>query len=156
MGVGAMFISTLALSRLPQPHNPPRSQQELLAATLQIIVSFIVLGSIIICEYSGGLNHVEVVQLFSDGLSIPLFSFGRSIHTRSISLTRIWTSRQLSQPDWLLMARRASPPVPTVNVDGQVGATRTASNKDGDLDPESGDIGKMVGDHDVTVNQACA
>jgi sodium/hydrogen antiporter len=50
MGVGAMFISTLALSRLPQPHNPPRNQQELLAATLQIIVSFIVLGSIVIRE----------------------------------------------------------------------------------------------------------
>ncbi|KAK0216132.1 Sodium/hydrogen exchanger [Armillaria fumosa] len=48
MGVGAVFISTLALTELPEPHNPPESQQELLAATLQPIVSFVVLGSIII------------------------------------------------------------------------------------------------------------
>lgn len=48
MGVGAVFISTLALSRLPVPHDPPQDQQEMLAATLQPIVSFIVLGSILI------------------------------------------------------------------------------------------------------------
>lgn len=48
MGVGAVFVSTLALSELKVPHDPPQSQEELLAATLQIIVSFIVLCSIII------------------------------------------------------------------------------------------------------------
>lgn len=48
MGVGAVFISTLAVSQLPVPHSPPENQQELLAATLQPIVSFVVLGSIII------------------------------------------------------------------------------------------------------------
>lgn len=48
MGVGAIFVSTLAVSRLPTPHNPPQNQQEVLAATLQTIVSFVVLGSIII------------------------------------------------------------------------------------------------------------
>jgi hypothetical protein len=48
MGVGAVFISSLALTRLPIPHDPPQNQQEHLAATLQPIVSFIVLGSIII------------------------------------------------------------------------------------------------------------
>ena len=48
MGVGAIFVSTLALSELRTPHNPPQGQEEFLAATLQIIVSFIVLCSIII------------------------------------------------------------------------------------------------------------
>lgn len=48
MGVGAVFVSTLALTRLPEPHSPPRNQEEYLAATLQTIVSFIVLASILI------------------------------------------------------------------------------------------------------------
>ena len=48
MGVGAVFVSTLALTRLPEPHSPPQNQPEYLAATLQTIVSFIVLGSIFI------------------------------------------------------------------------------------------------------------
>jgi hypothetical protein len=48
MGVGAIFISTLALTRLPTPNDPPRNQQELLAATLQPITAFVVLGSITI------------------------------------------------------------------------------------------------------------
>lgn len=48
MGVGAIFVSTLAVSRLPPPHNPPQNQQEILSATLQTIVSFVVLGSILI------------------------------------------------------------------------------------------------------------
>jgi hypothetical protein len=47
MGVGALFISTLALTRLPTPHDPPQGQAELLAACLEPIVAFIVLGSII-------------------------------------------------------------------------------------------------------------
>jgi sodium/hydrogen antiporter len=54
MGVGAVFISTLALTRLPEPHDPPQNQQELLAATLQPIVSFVVLGSILIRMYYHG------------------------------------------------------------------------------------------------------
>ncbi len=33
-----------------------------------------------------------------DGLSIPFFSFGRSIRSRTVS----WTSRNGSGPDWLL------------------------------------------------------
>lgn len=48
MGVGAIFISSLALTRLPTPHDPPQNQQELLAATLQPITAFVVLGSIAI------------------------------------------------------------------------------------------------------------
>ena len=50
MGVGAIFISTLALSELPSPSYPPQNQINRLALVLQPIVSFIVLGSILIRE----------------------------------------------------------------------------------------------------------
>ncbi|KAH9839419.1 Sodium/hydrogen exchanger family-domain-containing protein [Rhodofomes roseus] len=90
MGVGAVFVSTLAATRLPTPHSPPEDQAELLAATIQTIVSFVVLGSIII-----------------HGLSIPFFSFGKNMRTRTVSVTRTWTSRQSAIPDWLLGARRS-------------------------------------------------
>ncbi|KAF7789589.1 hypothetical protein EIP86_000535 [Pleurotus ostreatoroseus] len=89
MGVGAVFVSTLALTRLPEPHSPPRNQQELLAATLQTIVSFVVLGSILI-----------------HGLSIPFFSVSRRIHSRTVSMSRTWTSRTTTLPDWLLGVNR--------------------------------------------------
>lgn len=48
MGVSAVFVSALALTRLPIPATPPADQEQLLAATIQPIVSFVVLGSIII------------------------------------------------------------------------------------------------------------
>ncbi|KAL0067182.1 hypothetical protein AAF712_005752 [Marasmius tenuissimus] len=47
MGVGAVFVSSLALTKLPKPQDPPQSQAEVLAATIQPIVSFVVLGSIL-------------------------------------------------------------------------------------------------------------
>lgn len=77
MGVGAVFISTLALTRLPEPRYPPETQQELLATMLQPIVSFVVLGSIII-----------------HGLSIPFFSMGRNV---SRTLSR--STRDV--PEWM-------------------------------------------------------
>lgn len=57
-----------------------------------------------------------------DGLSIPSFSFGRRIHSRTVTMTRTWTSRQTTGPDWLLWARR----VP----DGSVPHTAHASTED--------------------------
>ncbi|KAG1771605.1 Sodium/hydrogen exchanger [Suillus placidus] len=48
MGVGAVFVSSLALTRLPTPEHPPADQAQYLAATIQPIVSFVVLGSIIV------------------------------------------------------------------------------------------------------------
>ncbi|KAI9456621.1 Sodium/hydrogen exchanger family-domain-containing protein [Russula earlei] len=82
IGVGAVFISTLAQSHLEAPRDPPSSQQDVLATALQPIVSFIVLGSI--------LTH---------GLSIPFFSMGRRTLTISRSLVT-------DHPDWLQWARR--------------------------------------------------
>ncbi|KZT26781.1 hypothetical protein NEOLEDRAFT_1131816 [Neolentinus lepideus HHB14362 ss-1] len=61
MGVGAVFVSTLAFTRLPEPGETPETQPELLAATLQTIVSFVVLGSILIrVELQDGLAASQV------------------------------------------------------------------------------------------------
>ncbi|EIM81253.1 uncharacterized protein STEHIDRAFT_134870 [Stereum hirsutum FP-91666 SS1] len=91
MGVGAIFISTLALTELETPQSPPQNQQQLLAAVLQPMVAFVVLGSIII-----------------HGFSVPFLSFGRKVHSRTISLSQTFTSRGSdgAVPDWLLWARR--------------------------------------------------
>ena len=77
-------MSTLAAEILPRPQSPPGSQAELLAATIQPVVAFMVLCSILI-----------------HGLSIPFFSLGRRVTT----VTRTW-SRQPSLPDWALHTRR--------------------------------------------------
>ncbi|KAL5485190.1 hypothetical protein ACEPAI_7832 [Sanghuangporus weigelae] len=82
MGVGAVLISTLAITELPVPSNPPASQNELFATTLHPIVSFVVLGSIII-----------------HGLSISVFCLGKNTLRRTLSLaTRTWTSHEGTDP----------------------------------------------------------
>lgn len=48
MGVSAIFISTLALTRLPEPNDTQANQIKILAASLHPIVPFVVLCSIII------------------------------------------------------------------------------------------------------------
>lgn len=50
MGVGAIFISTFALQKLPLPADPPIAQGDYFALSLQPIVSFVILASIIIRE----------------------------------------------------------------------------------------------------------
>ncbi|KAJ7647999.1 Sodium/hydrogen exchanger family-domain-containing protein [Roridomyces roridus] len=87
MGVGAVFVSTLARTRLPHPSNPPANQQELLAATLQPLVAFVVLGSIIV-----------------HGLSIPFFSLSGTMRSRTRSLLVTLTSTDPSE--WLVGLRR--------------------------------------------------
>jgi len=54
MGVSAVFVSTLASTRLPSPADPPANEQQMLAATIQPIVSVVVLGSIFIRMLSSG------------------------------------------------------------------------------------------------------
>lgn len=71
MGVSAVFVSTLARTRLPTPENPPADQAQFLAATIQTIVSFVVLGSIII-----------------HGLSIPFFNVGRVARSSTTSSSK--------------------------------------------------------------------
>ncbi|RXW25610.1 hypothetical protein EST38_g247 [Candolleomyces aberdarensis] len=88
MGVGAVFISTLAIHKLgSEPHDPPQTQQDFLALSLQPIVAFIVLVSIVV-----------------HGLSIPFFTVSRNVsRTVSISVTATATSaRNRMAPEWLL------------------------------------------------------
>ncbi|KZO93567.1 hypothetical protein CALVIDRAFT_244461 [Calocera viscosa TUFC12733] len=101
MGVGAIFISTLAAMQLPSKGalgEAPYSQEQLLSGSLQPIVSFIVLCSVL-----------------SHGLSVPAFSLSKRVHSLSIVVhTRSW-SRQASrethpEPEWATQARRVHRP----------------------------------------------
>ena len=75
MGVGAIFISTLALTELQKPQYPPQNQQQLLASVLQPIVSFVVLGAIVIRECSDSLDHLRCVRLIiTQGLMTQMVS----------------------------------------------------------------------------------
>lgn len=86
--LGAIFISTLAYQKLPHaaPGTDPQTQAELLAASIQPIIAFVVLCSILV-----------------HGLSIPFFSLGRRVHT----VSRTW-SRHSGVPDWTTLTRRVS------------------------------------------------
>ncbi|KZP18753.1 Sodium/hydrogen exchanger [Athelia psychrophila] len=125
MGVGAIFVSCLALTRLPTPHSPPENQQELLATVLQPIVSFVVLCSV-----------------FTHGLSIPFFSFGRRVGSRTLSLTATLTTNRTGTgaPDWLLWARRLPP-----------SDAATAVNSTTDIERLGADMGSVERVH-ITVN----
>ncbi|KAJ7082043.1 Sodium/hydrogen exchanger family-domain-containing protein [Mycena belliarum] len=92
MGVGAVFVSTLALTRLPKPQDPPADQQELLAAVIQPVVAFVVLGSIII-----------------HGLSIPFFTLSGTMHSRTRSLMATLTRPLDGGAEWLAGMRRGPP-----------------------------------------------
>ena len=90
---GAIYISTLAAERLPQPQSPPQGQTELLAASIQPIVAFMVLCSIAI-----------------HGLSIPFFSLSRRVH----SVSRTWSrhdtfGRHPGLPEWANQTRQIVP-----------------------------------------------
>lgn len=87
--MGAIFISTLAVQALPHAHDPPQDQVELLAASIQPIVAFMVLCSVAV-----------------HGLSIPFFSLGRRVH----SVSRTWSRHQSTDlsmgPEWATQTRR--------------------------------------------------
>ncbi|KAH0582895.1 hypothetical protein H2248_010797 [Termitomyces sp. 'cryptogamus'] len=113
MGVGAIFISSLALHKLPAAHNPPKNEQELLAASLEPMVAFIVLCSIVI-----------------HGLSIPFLSLGKA--------TLYLTSRT---HDWMIGNQHASAIIsvnPTsVNQATSMPRTSSRSMKSGSLQAAS-------------------
>lgn len=79
MGVGAVFISTLALTELATPNDPPQNQEELLALYIQPVVAFVVLGSIIIRSYFFQLYffHVDIV-LYRRSFHSVLFVWEKS------------------------------------------------------------------------------
>ncbi|KAJ3502865.1 hypothetical protein NMY22_g18441 [Coprinellus aureogranulatus] len=111
MGVGAVFISTLAIHKLPEPREPFESQQDYLSAALEPIVAFVVLASIII-----------------HGLSIPFFTISRNVsRTVSIQVTATGTSARSRRgaPEWLLNINRfgvrgGSPTAPSANATKEV------------------------------------
>jgi len=78
----------MALEYLPHPHDPPIGQTERLAATLQPVVFFVVLGSILI-----------------HGLSIPFLTFGKKVRTMSISTWSRQPTREGGQPEWTTLTR---------------------------------------------------
>ncbi|ETW81447.1 Na+/H+ antiporter [Heterobasidion irregulare TC 32-1] len=86
MGIGAVFISTLAAETLASTGAAPDSQTGILTESIQPIVAFMVVTSIII-----------------HGLSIPFFSLGRRVH----SVSRTW-SRHVNDadaPEWTTHTR---------------------------------------------------
>ncbi|KAF7319863.1 Na+ H+ exchanger 1 [Mycena kentingensis (nom. inval.)] len=91
IGVGAVFISTLAAEAL---HAYPKSHEDeqtaLLLKTIQPICAFMVLCSITV-----------------HGLSIPGFSLGRRVHSVSRTWSRHTTATQQVRPEWLDHVRRA-------------------------------------------------
>jgi len=95
MGVGAVFISTLARHHIPHPEpDGDTSQVDLLQETIVPIVMMLVLASI--------LTH---------GLSIPFFLSGRRVH----SITYTWSrnpsmdTRSGNEPAWTTHTRRVAP-----------------------------------------------
>lgn len=89
IGIGAVYISTLAVESLPRPNYPPTNQTEYLALTIQPIVSFMVLCSVA-----------------THGLSIPFFSLSRRVH----SVGSRTLSRHPPDPEWALQTRVVSRP----------------------------------------------
>ncbi|KAG6864886.1 hypothetical protein C0991_006573 [Blastosporella zonata] len=82
IGIGAVFISTLAYEVIQEDERLHGEQVNLLAEAIQPIVAFMVLCSIIL-----------------HGLSIPGFSLGRRVH----SVSRTWSRH--APPDWTNQAR---------------------------------------------------
>ncbi|KAJ2915913.1 hypothetical protein MD484_g4528, partial [Candolleomyces efflorescens] len=118
IGVGAVFISTLATEVIHRAHKTPENssnyeQIEMLAETIQPIVAFMVLCSITI-----------------HGLSIPSFSLGRRVH----SVHRTWSRHATAAsgggglPEWAISTRHV-----------ERGDEKIVVNRDIDLERGSGD-----------------
>ncbi|GAA5822504.1 hypothetical protein JCM3770_002440 [Rhodotorula araucariae] len=76
MGVGAIFISTLAAEKLPTPSIPPTNSVERLSLMIVPVTYCIVLSSILV-----------------HGLSISFFTLGRRVHSRVASFSRTLTAQ---------------------------------------------------------------
>ncbi|ETS60802.1 hypothetical protein PaG_04714 [Moesziomyces aphidis] len=93
MGVGAIFIATLGRTLMPEEvPEPPESTNDVLALTIQPIVYFFVLCSILV-----------------HGFTIPFFAFGKNARKRAHTLTRTWSrnpSMRDDEPSWMNRVRR--------------------------------------------------
>ena len=109
MGVSAVFVSALARTRLPVPAYPPENQAQFLAAVIQPIVTFVVLGSIIVRKSFVSLVFrvtIGASYAITDGLSIPSFNLGRGVQSLTLSYTWTRTRTGPTIPDWVFYARR--------------------------------------------------
>lgn len=91
MGVGAIFMCTYGRILLPEHVNkPPQTPNEVLTLTIQPIVFFFVLSSVIV-----------------HGFSIPFFAFGKRAQSNfSRSLTTTTSIFPASEPSWVNRIRR--------------------------------------------------
>lgn len=67
----------MALTRLPEPHNPPQDQAQLLAAVLQSIVALVGLGSIVIrtschCDSPDNIQEAHTISYHTLGSKVSL------------------------------------------------------------------------------------
>lgn len=104
MGVGAVFIATLARHHIPHPEpDGDTSQVDLLQETIFPIVSILVLASVV-----------------THGMSIPFFVSGRRVH----SVTTTWSrapSMSDNQPAWTTHATRVNGQDIVINRDDEGG-----------------------------------
>lgn len=89
IGVGALFISTLAAAKLPTPRDPPESSLDILALTTQSLIYLLIFFSVLI-----------------HGLSIPFFTLGKNVHSRVHTMTKTWTQASGNEPSWLSRVKR--------------------------------------------------
>lgn len=125
VGVGALFISTLAASKLPTPRIPPQDNLDLLSLTIQPITYFIILSSVLV-----------------HGLTISFFSLGRRVHSRVQSISRTFTqaSGTGEEPSWMSRVKRVT------NI-ADIVINRDDDDESEDL-AEKGDLGKQQLDND--------
>lgn len=106
--------------QLPHPHDPPESQVEYLAASIQPIVGFMVLCSIAV-----------------HGLSIPFFSLSRRVHSVSRTWSRHDTFGRHSMPEWANQTRHVVPgQAIVINRDHEIDLERADGASDEKVDPE--------------------
>ncbi|CAG7846549.1 Na(+)/H(+) antiporter [Serendipita indica DSM 11827] len=135
MGVGAIFIATLALEKLPHPHEPPSNQTDVLALAMEPIIAFMVMCSI--------LTH---------GLSIPFFNLGRRV--QSLTIPRTLSLRGHHEPEWAgqtikvtrpedIVVNRDHEPATTTITEKEMEEGRaalTTSSSEGTRKPEDGEV----------------
>lgn len=92
MGVGAIFMSTYGrLLLIQHVEYPPKTTNDVLAYTIQPVVFFLVLASVIV-----------------HGFTVPFFAFGRRAHvnlTRSLSHAPSYAF-SMDEPGWVTSIRR--------------------------------------------------
>ncbi|KAA1079311.1 Superoxide dismutase [Mn], mitochondrial [Puccinia graminis f. sp. tritici] len=95
IGVGAIFVSSVAISKLPTPQIPPQTSLDVLALTAQSLIYLLVLFSVTI-----------------HGLSIPLFVLARKLRSSVPTMTRTLAQASGRELSWSIRTKalHRSPP----------------------------------------------